>query len=503
MTRAEVVPAAAFGLVLAVSLAVAIRFFPDPAMYHMVADEGAYYFQASTVRNEGLAGFRKLARDYLSDPVQQGLPAPNRVGHILLASLALRINPSIRSLSVLSLVCFAATTVAVFLFSWRHWNPLTACVIGVLAGLSPLGLGLARRALMDSESGLFTVLTLLLCVQWLTNGRARTFAAFAAALTMALLVKETAWLFLPFFVAAPIIARAASHRSVPTAQIVCVAVGIPALAAAVSMALLGPTAFLEIVRVSARTNAMSPNPYLVAYGSGPWYQYFISLLLLSPVVALLFMVFAGAYVGRGEWHLPTSMLLSFFVYAIAVLAMLPKNPRLILPLDAVVRVSAGVAIVWVASRARAVARPAAMLAGGGLMAAAVLSDVSAFERYFARLDVYDPVTFALFDRQHMAPPSANWGTEKLADEYLELSRALARAGDYGGAVRAGRSALLWRPNDAAAYAAIGLAYCELQQWSAAVAALEAAVKIDPRLPAASENLARARHALGGGTAQPD
>jgi len=172
--------------------------------------------------------------------------------------------------------------------------------------------------------------------------------------------------------------------------------------------------------------------------------------LLSPVVALLFLMFAGGYIGGARWQLPITMLLAFFAYAIASLTLLPKNPRLILPLDAVVRIGAASLIALLVARARRFGRPAAMLAGSGLLAAALMSDTSAFARYFAQLDVYDPVTFTLLERSRMTPPSANWGGEKMADEYLELSEAYYRAGDFPAAVRAARTALLWRPQDARA-----------------------------------------------------
>jgi hypothetical protein len=498
LTRADAACAAAFGLALVISVSTAFRNFPDPALYHMVADEGAYYFQASTIRIEGLRGFRKLADQYVADPVQQGLPAPNRVGHIVLASIALRASDSMRALSVLSLACFAATAILIFAFAWTHWNPLTAAVAGVLAAFSPLGVGLSRRALMDTDYALFTVLALVLCVRWMTTARGSALVAFASALFAALMVKETVWLFMPFFVITPIVAGLAAGRRVPFAHIALIACGVPLAAIGVSMALLGPGRFVEIVRVSAQLNAVTPNPYLVAYGSGPWYEYLISLLLLSPIVGLLFLLFAGAYAGRGEWHAPTTVVLTFFAYALAALALLPKNPRLILPLDVAVRIGAAAAIVWAVRRAHAFGRPFALAVGGALMGAAIVSDAASFERYFARLDVYDPVTFALLQREHMAPPSANWGTEKLADEYVELSLAFSQVRDFAGAIRAGRSALLWRPNDAMAYRTIGAAYCEMQQWRDAVQALEAALRIDPASPGAAgarANLARARVAL--------
>jgi len=94
MTRADAACAAAFGLALAVGIVTAARHFPDVTMYHMAADEGAYYNQAVTIRAEGLRGFRSLAHQYLANSDLQGLPAPNRVGHILLASIAVRFSDS-------------------------------------------------------------------------------------------------------------------------------------------------------------------------------------------------------------------------------------------------------------------------------------------------------------------------------------------------------------------------------------------------------------------------
>jgi tetratricopeptide (TPR) repeat protein len=161
-------------------------------------------------------------------------------------------------------------------------------------------------------------------------------------------------------------------------------------------------------------------------------------------------MFAGDYLGGARWQLPTTVLLAFFAYAVASLTLLPKNPRLILPLDAVVRIGAAALITLLVARARRWGRPVALLAGGGLTVAALMADASAFERYFAQLDIYDPVTFKLLERSLMTPPAANWGSEKMADEYLELSAAYYRAGDFQAAVRAARSALLWRPQDARA-----------------------------------------------------
>jgi hypothetical protein len=66
--------------------------------------------------------------------------------------MAVRVNDSPRALSALSLIAFGATVIVIFAGVWSEWDPLIAALAGSRAALSPLGLGLSRRALMDSAT---------------------------------------------------------------------------------------------------------------------------------------------------------------------------------------------------------------------------------------------------------------------------------------------------------------------------------------------------------------
>jgi tetratricopeptide (TPR) repeat protein len=492
--------AAAFLAVLAAALVVASRSLPAAGDYRMAADEGAYFRQATAVRDDGPRAFATLADRYLDDPALQGMPPPIRIGHLALAAAFLSVNPSIRSLSVLSLVCHAALALATFAFVWRLWDPVIGTLAGALVAWSPLGLGIARRALMDGEAALFLVGALFLFTLWLATGRRGAFGAFAALLALAMVVKETAWLFLPFFVAALIVLRVTAMPHVGWRHLLVTALAVPAAAGALFAAAFGAARFVRVEELARSLNAVTPNHYLTAYGSGPWYEYLVAFLLLSPVVALLFFLFCGSYATGGRAHLPTTVALVFFIYGIAVLALVPKNPRVALPLSVIVRMGAAMAIVALRRAAWRRSPAAGALVGALLVATAAASDVTAYARYFGAGGIYDPVTYNLLERERMVPEPANGGRSaaQVADEYLVLSFKYYQARDYPSAVRASQAALAWRPGDGAAYNNIGAAYCEMGRWTEAIAALETALRLDPSSELAKRNLERARAQAGVG-----
>ena len=161
----------------------------------MAADEGIYYSQAAAIAQAGPRAFAALGDLYVNNDALQMGPAPLRIGHLAAAALVLRVNPSVEALSVLSIVCYALLCVAVFFFAGALWDGRTAAVAGIFAAVSPLGWGLATRALMDTDHALFSALSLFMFIVWLSTGRERHFAVFAAVLWWCLLVKETAWVY--------------------------------------------------------------------------------------------------------------------------------------------------------------------------------------------------------------------------------------------------------------------------------------------------------------------
>src|SRR4051812_39504028 len=242
---------AAFLLVLIAALCYASVHLPPQADYRMLADEGTYFTQASAIRLHGPGALAGLGDAYVRDPARQIVPPPLRVGHLAAAALALRIDPSMRSLSVLSMIAYAALCVTVFLFAGRLWDWPIATVAGMFTAVSPLGWGLARRALMDTDYLLFSTLTLCTLLLWLATGRARHFVMFAAVLFWCVLVKETAWVYVPFAAALMLAARLTGRGAVHARHLVITLVAVPAAVLVVYMlAFGGPGNAVSVIRVA-------------------------------------------------------------------------------------------------------------------------------------------------------------------------------------------------------------------------------------------------------------
>ena len=238
----------------------------------MGADEGVYYRQATAIAQAGPRAFAALGDIYVNDEALQMGPSPLRIGHLVAAALVLRVNPSVAALSALSLVCYALLCVAVFSFAGALWDGRTAAVAGIFAAVSPLGWGLAARALMDTDHALFSVLALGMFIVWLSTGRERHFVVFAAALWWCLLVKETTWVYVPFAAGAMLILKLAGRDGIRARHLLIVAVAVPAAAGVVyALAFGGIGRALAVIETAHRANVARPNDYLVATGSGPWY----------------------------------------------------------------------------------------------------------------------------------------------------------------------------------------------------------------------------------------
>jgi len=489
-------PGALFACALVVALVHAGGHLPAAADYRVGADEGVYYHQALTVRQEGLRGFARIADEYVRDPAAQIGPPPIRIGHIVTTAAALAVSPSIRTLSVVSLVCYALLCVVVFLAALRFWDSRVAALAGLFAAASPLGWGLATRALMDTDHALFSTLALFTLVWWLSTGRERHFVVFAIALTWCVLVKETAWMQVPFAVAAMVAAKIAGRETVRLRHVVVIGVAVPAaVALAYAAAFGGPARALAVIEVAHRANVAQPNSYLATYGAGPWYEYAVDFLVLSPLVTVLFLLFCGRTIAVPARDPATLIMLLFVCYAIAALAPLAKNLRFALPLDPLLRIGAAAMIAATAAALRAPAARAAVLTL--LAAAVVVTDARAFQRFFVEGRIYDPVAVNLLSVAGSIPPARSdvLAVTPSAQLYLNLSLQQYQARDFHAAIRTARQAIALAPDSAEAYNNLGAAHAELGEWQSAVDALETALRLRPDFPLARNNLAWARAEL--------
>lgn len=205
-------PAVLFGLTLAFSTIHILSESPAPEEYRSAADEGTYLRQALAVRHGGLRAFAELGREFIDDPKLQQRPPPVRVGHLAAASIAVGLDESLRALSVLSVACFVALSVTTLFCARTLWGDPTAATAGILMAVSPLGAGLARRALIDTDHALFTGMALLAFAVWMRTARERDFAWLVLSLAWAALVKEVVLFFVPLLRAGARSSEAAARK---------------------------------------------------------------------------------------------------------------------------------------------------------------------------------------------------------------------------------------------------------------------------------------------------
>src|SRR5262245_32102071 len=328
---------------------------------------------------------------------------------------------------MLSLVSHALVVLVTYVFVRRWCGELVGVCAAILVATSPLGSGLATRALSDSEYCLFAVLAVFLCVECSIDGRFDTGLWFLAALTWSAIVKEMTFVLLPAFAA--VIAAGSFRRTgrvewTRLAMLACV----PAAVILLYVAVFGGvgTAF-SLIATTQRMNTFATNEYLRLYHGGPWFTFFVDGLLLAPLAAIAFLVLCGWYVTRRPPGGAVLLLLVMIGVGIAVFAGLPQNPRYSNPLDVLIRVFIAAAIPAIAAAVASTGvRRVVVVAAVALFASA---DVLGFQRLFVANAIYDPIPANLAAARNLFP-SAPVRTDVTAEEYVAQGLADYRARDY-------------------------------------------------------------------------
>ena len=498
--------AASLGLLLAALLACGLLVawgMPAGDRFQMNADEGVYTRQAETVRDLGPAGFRRLAEAYLQDPVLRKFPPPYRAGHIAAGAIAAALGPAPRSLAWFSLLCHLGLPLAVYAWGRRLWGGGTALGAAVLMAFSPLGMGLGGRALMDTHANLALTVSFLALLERVRGGGRARLAVWAATALWAMLVKETCWLVYPFHAAVLFAHQARASRSEGAWPLLAaVMAGVPLLAWAIlACAVGGPGRVLALLTLFRTTNSIAGSPYVAATGSGPWHEYLVDQVLLSPLTCLMAALGSGLWLARTRREPAGGVLPALWAgYLLAWLAFMPKNPRYALGLDLPIRLAAAGGM-WLLARhvaGRGVWRP--VVYGGGIIGLAAL-EVGTFHRVFIDHQVYDPVAsnlmaaFNMVGTEQPAKPVAQVGPGAHAPSLVELiaaSNAAYHRKDFPAAERLCLQAIVLAPGSPAAWNNLCAALCEMGQWDRAILAGEKASALAPGEPLARNNLAWAR-----------
>lgn len=469
--------------------------FPGDTGYYRQADEGIYYKQAKKIIEEGLPGYKTLAQEFIDNPSLQVFPPPDRLAHILFASWALQISDSYTSLSILSLLFFMLNCIACFFFFKRYWEPISATVAGVFVCISPVTMGIARRALSDTGASFFVVLALLVFIHYMTYQKKRDMALFILFFAIAILMKESALFLLPFFGGIVLYQKFTTAKQIHYLSMVTLLAMPVVLVSVVYIAVFGNT-LVPLFETTNQIIRTKPHAYIIHFNSGPWYQYLVDYFLVSPVVSILFFLFAGYYLLTGEKKFALNTLLLFFVYYVFVFALLPKNIRYALPLDAVYRLGAALFILVLADKLSLI-QSTKKLVITGLTLLVVSSDLYSFHNYFIKNKIYDTISYNLLQAENffsLAPDTPrqeeNSATTQSdsSEYYLNRSLQFYSNGQYEACILSAEQSIRWQPNNSAAFNNICSAYNQLQNWESAIAAGKRAVELDPSNQLARNNL---------------
>jgi TPR repeat len=497
-----------FAVVLVLSALNILHTFPTLNEYYFGADEGVYYRQATIVKERGLTGLRETVDQYLGAPATQIFPSPFRLGHLLLASVAVSLKDSIISLSYLSLACYVVLCVVSFVFASHFWPPKVAFVMGVAWCASPVARGLARRALMDSEYWLISAATLFAFLYFIELPTTRRFMLFLGLATAGLCVKETTIFFLPFFVLVLLWLRF-KYREPITARHFLAMLVPPILVFVIYTLILGGASWAPAMfNVLFGANILQPTSYHLAYESGPWYSYMVDYFVLSPLFSLLFFLFCGYYLAQSEKSRPITVLLVFFVYHLVPFAFLPKNVRYAVDLDTVYRLCGSLMLVMLLEQYFLNPRLRKILLVGSL-ALMIHLDVATYYKMFITHKVYDLVSSNFLTVEKFVPSSlAVWAggndpssfstndlESRTADNHFQLSLRYYQTGQFENAIEEAGAALKLRPEFAEAYNNMGAAYGALGLWEKEISACEKALLIRPDFQLAKNNLEWAKSQL--------
>jgi hypothetical protein len=477
--------------------------FPSPGQYQAGADEGVYYRQARALVEHGpLEGLRRNTREFLADPSRHVYPNPLRPLPALTNALGLAAADGYRTLSLLSLLWFLLTVAAVWGFARRLWGSPAAECAAVLVAFSPLGMAMAGRALIDSLTYLVTTLVLFTLLLVLERGGRGPLLAFALAVLLLGLNRETGILLYPFLLGALLLRGEDRPPGAPRRE------GVLALAAAggatllVFLAVYGPADLVRTLRAVVGANVANPGDYAVLYQSGPWQRSLVDLLLVSPLPLLLALLYAGAVVLSGEGGRKEWTVLAFAGWVVLVHSFLTKNLRYLVGLDLAVRLLAALGLAAAVRRLADGRRRTALLLAALLPLAG--ADLTSHRFLFREKGIYDPVSHNLLLALRMVPgeraaTSGEAGTAAAdsPEALLQESFLAHLAGNYRESLRLSREILRRQPDHAAAWNNVCAAHNSLEEWDRAVEACRRAAELDPSSELARNNLSWALRGRSG------
>ena len=263
---------------------------PAPGFIQTGFDEGLYEQYVNELIKRGITSYPDLVDNYIA--TQSKLPGailpPVRFLYICSAylwHLAFGGN-AIFNLRDVSAVFSMLTLGLAAIFVGRMAGPVFSMSVTALMAVAPTQLHMSQHALIDGFFAFWALLSLW-CL-W-ENLRAphswRWLVAYGLALALLVLTKENS-----FFVWVALVTLIVANRwlkfGTVTRELLLATIAGPLLGVVILVFLAGGLGNL-IETYQLLVTKAAQTPYAIATGDGPWYRYFVDLLLVSPIILIL------------------------------------------------------------------------------------------------------------------------------------------------------------------------------------------------------------------------
>lgn len=379
-----------------VCIGAVLRVIVNDVVAYSPADEAHYVDITRWLSRDGLAAYPQFVSTYLEREAMWLSPTPLRWGYFSLTTLTCSVLAPCdgRAIAWLSTIAGIVSLLLTYVLGRRLISRPAAIVATALSIVSPLQLGLGRRALQDEVYCAaflvaFWTFVRLFDPEQIDPARPswRRWAGFVAASTFAFAIKEAFVFPYASFVLLYLLAQPVRNLK---PRDIALFVAPPLLFCTVFVALgKNVSALYDFARLQEASFA---SDYSIQRQSGPAHRPLFDLFLLGPIVCLLATAAIAKITerlregGRERW------LAGMLILTLAAFMGLPKNLRFVVILDPVLRLLAGWIVVnhpWFARSSRA----GRITVVGTLLTINAVAEFSLFDTVFRQRNVYDPTTY--------------------------------------------------------------------------------------------------------------
>lgn len=305
-------------LVLLFGFGIAVRLYPSSGFTGIGFDENLYRLYVNLLGREGLMGYPQIVETYMvrQRELTYSILPPVRFLYIF-ASHLWQLGFGADALTSLHRVACLFNILVLplsYVLAYRLVGRWIALGVLALMACAPTQIHMSQHALVDGFFTFWALLSLWLLWENLQRpNHAGWLAVFGVSLACMVLTKENS-----FFAFTGMVAIVVANRwlgfGVVTPRLLAVMVLGPLAGVLGLMTLAGGPAEL----VATYQQSVSKNytlPYAIKTGDGPWYRYFVDLMLVSPVV-LIFAIgemFRLSRARKKEWFVTIFMAASFLI----------------------------------------------------------------------------------------------------------------------------------------------------------------------------------------------